>query len=122
MEKILRIIQELQDKGKVEMYVVETENNEPEVKSIVFKCVKIEDGIIYAYLKESDYEKLYEKDGKTYAYVKDPDCISGKQYNINDIFFTEGEAKEKLRKRLRDEIARLKRLLILNNCTPSITE
>lgn len=125
MEKILRIIQELQDNGKVKMYVVEKiENNEPEVKPIVFDCVKIMYGKAYAEAQELDslMEKLYEKDGKTYAYVKDPDCIPTKPYNINECFFTEEEAKEKLRKILRDEISRLKRLLIWNNATPTTND
>lgn len=124
MEKILRIIQELNDNGKVKMYVVETNNNAPRVESIVFNCVKIMCGKAYAYVQELDslMEKLYEKDGKTFAYVKDPDCISEKPYNINECFFTEEEAKEKLRKILRNEISRLKRLLIWNNVTPTTND
>ena len=92
MEKIVKIIQELQANGKVVMYVIETNFKDPKVVSIVFECVKIYRKAIYAYIERSAYHEE-------------------KLYNINECYLTDREAREALRKNIAQEIERLKRLM-----------
>ena len=103
MEKLLRIKQELHDNGKVIMYFLDSNFKNPKIVEMEFDsitCFRGTNGNTF-FLYKSDYKE-------------EQLC-----YNITECFFTEEEAREVLRKNIKNEIARLKRLLIWNNTTPT---
>lgn len=106
MEKLLRIKQELHDNGKVVMYVLDTNFKNPKIDKKEFDSISYFRGISgnYIYLYKRGYKEVQLG------------------YNINECFFTEGEARDAFRKNIKNEISRLKRLLIWNNATPTTND
>ena len=109
MEKLLRINQELHDNGKVVMYVLDTNFKKPKIVEMEFDSITYFRGVIgkHIYLYKRDYNEGHE--GQL-------------GYNINECFFTEEEARDALIKNIKNEISRLKRLLIWNNATPTTND